>query len=534
MDAAPRILAARYEVGDVIGRGGMAEVYLGRDARLGRTVAIKILRSDLARDPSFRARFRREAQSSASLNHPSIVAVHDTGEDVSTDAHGTSTHVPFIVMEYIEGHTVHDILRDGHAVPIDEAVEITAGVLSALEHSHHAGIVHRDIKPANVMLTAGGAVKVMDFGIARAMADSAATMTGTQSVLGTAQYLSPEQARGERVDARSDLYSTGCLLFELLTGRPPFTGDSALAVAYQHVREQAPAPSTFASDVPEALDRVTLKALAKDRDDRYSTAAEFRADLEAALRGDHVSAPAIGVLAAAMAGPVAGGATQILAPVTSAPRALSDPPATAALGRLPMTPDDEPPRRRALLWTPIAIAIAAVLGIGTLLYVNSQGTPTVKHVTIPNLTSESQKAAFAELTDLGLTPVRQAEASAAVDADSVTRTDPTRGTSVAVRTHVNVYLSTGPAQVATPAPTARTRDRGGANVSVPDVTGRTEQQARTALQAAGFVVGPAQTSGMAGTPGDVTNTAPIGGSRVATGSTVTLYVVSGNVRGVGD
>jgi serine/threonine-protein kinase len=243
VDDGSRILAGRYEVGELIGRGGMAEVHIGHDARLGRTVAIKILRSDLARDPSFQARFRREAQAAAGLNHPSIVAVYDTGEDVYTEPTGATAHVPFIVMEYVEGHTVRDILRDGQAVPIEEAIEITAGVLSALEYSHHAGIVHRDIKPANVMLTPTGAVKVMDFGIARAVADSAATMTQTQAVIGTAQYLSPEQARGETVDARSDLYSAGCLLFELLTGRPPFIGDSPVAVAYQHVREIAPAPS---------------------------------------------------------------------------------------------------------------------------------------------------------------------------------------------------------------------------------------------------------------------------------------------------
>ncbi len=303
MDDAPRILGGRYEVGELIGRGGMAEVHIGHDTRLGRTVAIKILRSDLARDPSFQARFRREAQAAASLNHPAVVAVYDTGEDVSTEPGGAIAHVPFIVMEYVEGHTVRDILRDGAAVPIDEAVEITAGVLSALEYSHRAGIVHRDIKPANVMLTPTGAVKVMDFGIARAMADSAGTMTQTQAVIGTAQYLSPEQARGEAVDSRSDLYSTGCLLFELLTGRPPFIGDSPVAVAYQHAREEPQPPSTYASDVPEALDRITLKALTKDRDHRYRSAAEFRNDLEAVLRGGPVSAPAV------LGGPHAGAAS---------------------------------------------------------------------------------------------------------------------------------------------------------------------------------------------------------------------------------
>src|SRR6187431_139870 len=299
----PRRLGGRYELGQVLGRGGMAEVYLAHDTRLGRTAAVKTLRADLARDPSFQNRFRREAQAAASLNHPAIVAVYDTGEDVTTEPTGAVSHVPFIVMEYVEGHTVRDILRDGHAVPIEEAVEITAGVLSALEYSHHAGIVHRDIKPANVMLTPTGAVKVMDFGIARAVADSAATMTQTQAVIGTAQYLSPEQARGETVDARSDLYSTGCLLFELLTGRPPFVGDSPVSVAYQHVREAAPRPSQYASDVPQELDQIVLRALAKDRNERYSSAGEFLADLRAFSSGDPVdpSTGAIGVGAAALA-----------------------------------------------------------------------------------------------------------------------------------------------------------------------------------------------------------------------------------------
>src|SRR5699024_3571948 len=220
VDEVPRVLAGRYEVGDLIGRGGMAEVHIGHDVRLGRTIAVKILRSDLARDPSFQNRFRREAQSAASLNHPAIVSVYDTGEDVVRAADGTETPVPFIVMEYVEGHTVRDLLQDGSALPIEEAIEITAGVLTALEYSHHASIVHRDIKPGNVMLTPSGDVKVMDFGIARAMADASSTMTQTHAVIGTAQYLSPEQARGEVVDTRSDLYSTGCLLYELLTGRP--------------------------------------------------------------------------------------------------------------------------------------------------------------------------------------------------------------------------------------------------------------------------------------------------------------------------
>src|ERR1700756_4436109 len=249
----PRLLGDRYELEGVVGRGGMAEVYRARDLRLDRVVAVKTLREDLARDQTFQARFRREAQSAAPLNPPSIVAVYDTGEDNT----GMS-HVPFIVMEYVDGRTIRDLLRDDRRLLPERALEITDGVLRALDYSHRAGIVHRDIKPGNVMLNRQGEIKVMDFGIARAVSDSQLTMTQTAQVIGTAQYLSPEQARGERVDARSDLYSTGCLMYELLTGRPPFTGDSPVAIAYQHVRENPVPPSRLDPTLPPAADAIGL------------------------------------------------------------------------------------------------------------------------------------------------------------------------------------------------------------------------------------------------------------------------------------
>src|SRR6201985_1998640 len=281
----PRLLGDRYELEGVVGRGGMAEVYRARDLRLDRVVAIKTLRADLARDQTFQARFRREAQSAASLNNPSIVAVYDTGEDMST---GTS--IPFIVMEFVDGRTVRDLLIEGHRLLPERTLEIVSGVLRALEYSHQAGIVHRDIKPGNVMVTRNGDIKVMDFGIARAMSDSQATMTQTAQVIGTAQYLSPEQARGERVDSRSDLYSTGCLLYELLTGRPPFTGDSPVAIAYQHVRgTQAPPPGVDPACPPWA-DSIVLKAMAKSPNDRYQSAAEMQADIQRAASGMAVAA----------------------------------------------------------------------------------------------------------------------------------------------------------------------------------------------------------------------------------------------------
>jgi serine/threonine-protein kinase len=288
MPAEGRLLGERYEIGDVIGHGGMADVHRGRDVRLGRDVAIKLLRADLSRDPAFEGRFRREAQSAALLNSPAIVAVYDTGEGVID---GTST--PYIVMEYVDGKTLRDILAtEGRLLP-QRALEVTAAVCSALEQAHAAGIVHRDIKPANVMLTAAGEVKVMDFGIARALTASSGTMTQTAAVIGTAHYLSPEQARGEHVDARSDVYSTGCLLYELLTGAPPFTGETAVAVAYQHVREDPTPPSTVESDVSPDIDAIVLAAMAKNPASRYASAAQMRADIERARAGQPVQAKPI-------------------------------------------------------------------------------------------------------------------------------------------------------------------------------------------------------------------------------------------------
>ncbi|WNB85576.1 Stk1 family PASTA domain-containing Ser/Thr kinase [Cellulomonas sp. ATA003] len=524
VDDAPRILANRYEVGELIGRGGMAEVHIGHDTRLGRTVAIKILRSDLARDPSFQARFRREAQAAASLNHPSVVAVYDTGEDVITAPTGAVAHVPFIVMEYVEGHTVRHILGDGQAVPIEEAVEITAGVLSALEYSHHAGIVHRDIKPANVMLTPTGAVKVMDFGIARALADSAATMTQTQAVLGTAQYLSPEQARGEQVDARSDLYSTGCLLFELLTGRPPFTGDSQVAVAYQHVREPAPAPSTYASDVPEVLDRITLKALAKERDSRYSSAAEFRSDLESAARGGRVAAPALGVLAATAAAeaaaapatelltPLAGPSTQVMPASGGAWPHTAASPATAAAGAPVATRPDPPKRRRGLVWALVLIGLAAIATIATLAVLDRRDT-AAETVAVPNLVDMTREAAQAELEirELTMEPIEEPDDD--VEAGRVIRTDPGAGEAAAVGSAVTVWISAGPG-----------------TAEVPEVAGMTQEQASRELRDAGFEVGSVEFENAPRVDrNEVTKTVPAAGEQHPRNTPVVLYVASGQV-----
>ncbi len=277
----PRILGERYQLGEGIGVGGMAEVFRGRDIRLGRDVAVKVLRADLAREPAFQGRFRREAQAAAGLNAPCIVSVFDTGE---------SDGVPYIVMEYVEGRTLRDILQgEGRLLP-QRALEVVADVCAALDVAHAAGIVHRDIKPGNVMLTPRGEVKVMDFGIARAVSDTSSTTTQTAAVMGTAAYLSPEQARGETVDLRSDIYSTGCMLYELVTGAPPFTGDSPVAVAYQHVREEPTPPSAYDDTLPPSIDAVVLKAMAKRPDLRYQSADEMREDLLRAAAGQPVLA----------------------------------------------------------------------------------------------------------------------------------------------------------------------------------------------------------------------------------------------------
>lgn len=507
MDNTPRVLAGRYEVGELIGRGGMAEVHIGHDTRLGRTVAIKVLRSDLARDPSFLARFRREAQSAAALNHPAIVAVYDTGEDTHTDTQGASVHVPFIVMEYVEGHTVRDILQDGAAVPIEEAVEITAGILSALEYSHQAGIVHRDIKPANVMITPTGAVKVMDFGIARAMADSAATMTQTHAVIGTAQYLSPEQARGETVDARSDLYSTGCVLFELLTGRPPFMGDSPVAVAYQHVGQAPQRPSELASDVPEVLDRIVLKALTKDRDARYSTAAEFRADLETALRGGDVTAPLIGAAAAGAA------ATQVMGQPQGTQ--VMDPASTSQWGTTGVQgangePDDEKKSRKGLMWTLIAIGAVALAAIITFLIMNGADAKA----TVPELKSNVTPAeAEREITAAGLEYEQATDTDSTEPENTFLGQNPRGGAEVERGSTVTVTFSAGPDTVA-----------------VPDLSGMTEDEARAELEGANLTLGDVSQANSKGVEKDhVIKSDPGDGQAVSEGSAVDIVTSTGQV-----
>ena len=506
----PQILAGRYEIRDLIGSGGMAEVHLGYDKRLSRIIAIKLLRSDIAGDPTFQARFRREAQSAAALNHPTIVAVYDSGEEEFTAPNGSTRSVPYIVMEYVEGHTVRELLGDGEAVPIPEAVEITTGVLDALEYSHRAGIVHRDIKPGNLMLTSTGAVKVMDFGIARAIEDSAATVTQTHAVVGTAQYLSPEQARGELVDARSDLYSTGCLLYELLTGQPPFTGDSAVAIAYQHVREIPKPPSALAADVPESLDRVVLKALAKARDDRYQDAAHMRTELLAAARGMAVSAPATETWQSTTAMPSA------TAPSPAPPA----PPISTQPSAPEQTAEDKRPRRRWWVWMLIILLlILAGIVIGMLAsglpgsrHPNETPSPTATAAIVPNVSNMSEDDAKSAIEDVGLTFVRGDDVSSdTVDEGLAISSDPGAGTSAVLGTEVTVSFSSG-----------------SATVKVPDVSGMTQSEARKEIENANLTWGDVTTEDSPGTQaGQVIRSNPAAGNPVSRGATVSVVVSSG-------
>jgi serine/threonine-protein kinase len=391
----PRIVGGRYELGELIGYGGMAEVHRGHDTRLNREVAIKVLRADLARDPAFLNRFRREAHSAAGLNQPTIVSVYDTGEDAGPDG-GPQ---PFIVMEFVEGRTLRDILKAEGKLPPRRAMEIVADICSALDFSHRNGIIHRDIKPANVMITPAGAVKVMDFGIARAIADTSSTVTQTANVIGTAQYLSPEQARGEPVDARSDVYSTGCLLYELITGVPPFQGDSPVAVAYQHVRENPVMPSARNPEIPRALDSIVMKALAKNQLNRYQSAGDMRADLMRAIANQPVTAEAVMTDAER---------TQFIA---------RTPPPPVALRRDDYGPgDDDDHRRTGLIWAAVVIALLLVIGAATwAIFVLNKKDKTAKTYAVPAIIGATSAGADQQLQAMHLVPSKGADVSGPCD-----------------------------------------------------------------------------------------------------------------------
>ncbi len=496
----PRLLGGRYELDGIVGRGGMAEVFRARDIRLDRVVGVKTLRDDLARDQTFQARFRREAQSAASLNHPSIVAVYDTGEDMVG-----SVPVPYIVMEFVDGRTLRDLLRDDRRLLPERALEITDGVLRALDYSHRNGIVHRDIKPGNVMLTRSGDVKVMDFGIARAVADSQMTMTQTAQVIGTAQYLSPEQARGERVDARSDLYSTGCLLYELLTGRPPFTGDSPVAIAYQHVKEEPVPPSQIDPEVPAWADAIVLKAMRKDPADRYQSAGEMRNDLQRALSGAPIAAamPAAGYGAGTRR---MGAATQVAGRTAAIPPYEYGPPGYGPDSAGP----EGPPRRqhRAWPWVALATVVAVLVAVIVLLKFIGSGSSGIP---VPQVVGQTLASAEQNIRSAGFRVGKETgTASQTVPKDRVISQNPAYGGNAPRNSAINLVYSTGQAA---------------SNMAtVPDVTGETRAKATSDLTAAGFQVKVAsQTQQQAGTPpNSVVSQDPAGNTQAKKGSTVTI------------
>jgi beta-lactam-binding protein with PASTA domain/tRNA A-37 threonylcarbamoyl transferase component Bud32 len=488
----PRLLSDRYELGETLGYGGMSEVHRGRDVRLGRDVAVKVLRADLARDPQFQHRFRREAQNAAALNHPAIAAVYDTGETVSD--YGP---LPYIVMEFVDGRTLRDIVKTEGPMDEQRAMETMVDVCAALDFSHRNGIIHRDIKPANVMINNAGAVKVMDFGIARALADGQG-VTQTAAVVGTAQYLSPEQARGELVDARSDVYAAGCVLYELVTGDPPFTGDSPVAVAYQHVREDPTPPSSQNPGVSAALDAVVLKAMSKNPANRYQSAAEMRTDLIRVLSGQRQLAPVV-MTDADRDLMLDSGPTVAIRPIRPS-RASRRRPGPAG------GPVDErrPGRGLGVLTT---VVVTAVLGLLLLLFTNVFGGGP-KPESLPNVVGQPVVPAEQTLNAAGFQTERHPVESTPQDLDRVVDMNP-RGQAVRGTT-IRLDIGAGPAEV-----------------EVPNLLGLDRVQAQASLQQVGLMLSPDQSQQVVQDDKDVGRVLvqdPPAGRRLAKGKSVVITV----------
>jgi len=473
-----RVLGERYQLEEELGSGGMATVYRGTDRVLGRTVAVKVLAPNYARDQAFVARFRREAQAAARMNHPGVVNVYDTGSD-------DGTH--FIVMEYVQGRTLAEILKtEGRLMP-DRAAEIGEDVAAALTFAHQQGIVHRDIKPANIMITTTGDVKVMDFGIARAIT-SGDTLTQTATVLGTATYLSPEQAQGEPVDARSDIYSLGVVLYEMFTGQPPFAGDSAVSVAYKHVREEPTLPTQLDSTIPVGLEAVTLKALAKNPANRYQSAEELRADLHRARSGERVLA------------------TPVLPVDKTAAMTQQARPTTV----MPATADDEGSGRRTLAWILIGLLIAGGLAaLFYFVYKSIVGTET-KQVTVPAVVGFTEAQATSVLQNAGFKVTSEKKNSQKVPQGNVISQDPEGTTKADEGSTVTITVSNGPPQVV-----------------VPNLQGKTPDEASSALEAVGLVLGTTTTKSSTKPDGTVFAQDPPPDEKVAKGSPVNITISGG-------
>ncbi len=478
------VLGGRYRLEASIGSGGMAEVFRGQDTTLDRQVAIKVLAPQFARDPSFVERFRREAQAAARLNHPNIVNVYDTGVDGDTN---------YIVMEYVEGRTLAEYLAGGGKLAPTKAAEIGEKVAEALAAAHAQGVIHRDIKPANIMVTRDGRVKVMDFGIARLVAGPD-TVEQTAAVLGTAAYLSPEQAQGQTVDARSDLYSLGIVLFEMVTGKPPFTGDSAMAVAYKHVQETPLPPSSLNGDVTPRFDAVVMRALAKNPANRYQSAAEFRDDLVRVIAGQEVAATPLLPAAAAA------GATQV----------ISRPAATA------MLPPTEPDAgRKVWMWILIGALILLILGGAAYLLAHSLlGNEPVAKVTVPSVIGLSLEEASTALTAKGLKvgePLTEVSSDPAEKPGTVLGQDPLPDQQVAKGSVVILTISKAP----------RT-------FTVPELTDATVDEATALLEAQSLVLGSQSEQPSDGIDaGHIISQAPLANTEAAKGTPVDVVVSTG-------
>ena len=556
----PRQLSDRYELGEILGFGGMSEVHLARDTRLHRDVAVKVLRADLARDPGFYLRFRREAQNAAALNHPMIVAIYDTGE--TRTATGP---LPFIVMEYVDGVTLRDVMnRDGPMEPA-HAMEVIADACQALNFSHQQGIVHRDVKPANIMISSAGAVKVMDFGIARTLADTTGgnRLTQTAAVLGTAAYLSPEQASGETVDARSDVYSLGCVLYEIITGEPPFVGDSPVAVAYQHVRKDPTPPSQRRDAISPELDAVVLKAIAKNLENRYQSAAEMRTDLIRVHSGQAPEAPKVFTDAERidlLSSPTVGGRRQrtdrgsdhrpgsdpgggsvrrwLIPAVTLVVVTMVAIAAVNAFGnrshpvRVPDVHGQEPQDAIATLQNlgfkirgpmqapdaevPLGHVIDTDPGANTALAGGDEVTINVSsgpdQRTVPSCRSLTLNDCVRKLADGGFAHPKPTPTSSTTVPDGfVIETSPAAGQKSIVTNDITIHVSTGP----------ETR-------RVPDVVGQTVDQASTNLRTAGFqIILRAPVDSML-PAGEIVSTDPPVGASLSVRSAITLKVSLGN------
>ena len=507
------LLGGRYKLGEMIGSGGMADVYIADDQRLSRKVAIKVLRSDLARDPSFVARFRKEALAAAGLNHPGIVAVYDSGEEPA----------PYIVMELLSGHTLRELIHQGERLPVDRALEIGEGILTALEYSHNCGIVHRDIKPANVMITDQGVVKVMDFGIARALDDVGATLTSTWNVVGTAQYLSPEQAMGEVADYRSDLYSVGCLLYEVLVGRPPYTGDTPVSIAFQHVSGVLIKPSTLNEELPEGLDILLTVALAKNPADRYQSASEMLADIQKLRAGQALTTKIPRkkisrrkIIAAALSVVLVGvllnfgiaalnrtqgqklfemplliGLTQVEAQskltgfIITVQHAHNP---TIPLGRV----TDQVPLATSKVNRGTAVVLTISDGVGD--------------ATVPtDLLGKSLADARTSLAAAGLVIAQTEAVPSDKPQGTVLKVTPDGGSTITAGSGVTLQIASG-------------------DVVVPLLIGSTEIQARTVLAQAGFLVRTINATDMSQPAGVVLAQAPAAGTTQTIGSTVTITI----------